>query len=187
MFVTDVLKTAALMLGLDADFAPLFAGRQADDSTQAEFEKLVKSFNLCYTEICTDYIPLLKKEQVDVKDGRIYFDELSESIKEVFALKTPGGRNVRYKLLLDFLEVNYAGGLNLTYSFMPYEFASEDSLDNFSGRVSEKCLALGTAAEFCFINSCFDDAQIWDSRFKQSLMIAVNKKSEISIPKRRWC
>lgn len=53
-------------------------------------------------------------------------------------------------------------------------------------RVSARVTALGVAAEYCFVCGLFEEAQLWDGRYKDSLKIALRKKGAMSVKARRW-
>ena len=73
------------------------------------------------------------------------------------------------------------------YRYQPDEISSlEDELENFSNKVTEKIFAFGVAMEYCFIQGLYDDAQIWEKRFKDALLIRASKKSNMKLPARRW-
>lgn len=183
MQVKQVLKTASVMLNLADEFQLIFDGGSVDSQTQKEFDKLLTSLNLCYLEVCSDYLPLLEQESIFADNGKIFFTQLNKSVCQIISIKTQNGKNVKFTLFPNCIKTNYDGYLNITYSYIPSTLTLND---NFDISITEKCLSMGTCAEYCFINSFFDDAEIWDKRFKESLQLSLKKRGGIKLPKRRW-
>lgn len=189
MNAKNVLKIASLFVNLADEFSPIIDETEdtVDTQTQKEFEIFLKCLNLVYTEISTDYLPILEKQRVLVENGKVYLDDISESIKDIVSVKLASNeKNVKYTLFSNYIEVGAGGYVDIVYSIYPTALTLTSDIDSFGGKVSEKCLALGTASEYCYINGFYDEAEIWDNRFKDSLQIACRKKSEIILPKRRW-
>lgn len=189
MNAKNVLKIASLFVNLSTEFTPIIDETEdtVDAQTQKEFEIFLKCLNLAYTEISTDYLPILESKQVLVENKKVYLDDISTSIKDIVSVKlASNGKNVKYTLFSNYIEINAAGYVDIVYSIYPTDLTLSSDIDSFGGKISEKCLALGTASEYCYINGFYDEAEMWDNRFKQSLQIACRKKSEITLPRRRW-
>lgn len=188
MDIKNILKLACLFLGKEnlENLTELGGLQSSTSAEQKELNFLLRCLNLTYSEIASDYIPLLKTENVSTTDGKIVFSNLSKNLCEVKSLKDSGGFKVSYKLYPDYI---FADGkdFEITYSYLPEVLENfSSSLENFSKKISEKILAYGTAMEYCFISGLYDDAQIWEKRFKDALMVRSGKKTEKRLPKRRW-
>ena len=188
MEIKNILKLTCLFLGKEnlENITELDGSETSTSAQQKELNFLLRCLNLTYSEIASDYIPLLKTEKVLTTDGKIVFSNLSKNLCEVKSLKDENGFKVNYKLYPDYI---LADGKNfeITYSYLPEALSSISStLENFSKKVSEKILAYGTAMEYCFISGLYDDAQIWEKRFKDAILVRSGKKTEIKLPKRRW-
>ena len=77
----------------------------------------------------------------------------------------------------------FANEVEIIYKTFPTELTLSQS---FSSTIPERVYAYGVAREYYFNQTLFDDAEIWEERFKNSLQILTRKKSEIKMPKRRW-
>ncbi|MDR0850330.1 MAG: hypothetical protein LBN07_02465 [Christensenellaceae bacterium] len=184
MLVSNVLKTASLMLGLEEEFAPIFVSSAVSAETQKKFNKLLDSFNLCLSEISTDYIPLLTSQTLTPVGGKLYSN--STDMKRIYEIRTKSGKKLKYKLFEGFVSIDFAGPVEVTSFVAPQILTLNSTFSSFGGKVSEKCLAMGTSAEYCFLAALYNDAEIWDNRFRQALNRACSKKDSLILPERRW-
>ena len=184
MLVLDVLKTASLMLGLEDELAPVFVSGTVNAETQKKFDKLLAGFNLCFSEISTDYIPLLNSETLTPIGGRLYFG--GGDVKRIYEIRTKAGKKLKYKQFDGYIFIDFAGEVDVISNTYPQKLEINSQFDSFGGKISEKCLAMGAASEYCFLTSLFEDAAIWDNRFRQALKCACAKKGSINLRGRRW-
>ena len=174
----------SLMLGLDEEFAPVFSGGQVDAATVKKFDKLLGGFNLCISEIGSDYIPLLVSQTMTTTNGKLII--ANNDAKSIREIRTIGGKKLKFKLFEGYVLVDFDGIVEVISVAIPSKLTLNSEFNAFAGRVSEKCLAIGTAAEFCFMSALFDDAAIWDNRFRQALKCSCFKKDSLILPRRRW-
>ena len=192
--VVDVLKIASLFLNLEKEFEPYFERILAGETnftenseTIEEMKLCLKCFNLVYQEIANDYFPLKVEEKVTPNDFKVYFKDFSHKAKDIYSIfECETRRRLKYKEMLDYIFVGTNNKVKVVYSKQPSEFMFADLFEDFNGRISAKCLALGVASEYCFIKNFFDEAQVWEQRFKNALKVEGRKKGEILLRKRRW-
>lgn len=188
MTVKNIIKNACVFLSKDEllNLTDLGGENQATDEQTKDLNHLVRCLNLVYNEIATDYIPLLNKETFLPDNGRIYFEDFSKKLLEIYRIEDKFGYKTNYKLYPNFLET-IDGEVKITYSFEPEAIVSLDSvIESFSEKITERVIAYGVAMEYSFICGLHDDAAIWEKRFKDGILIAARKKSEIRLPARRW-
>ncbi len=145
-------------------------------------DSLVKCFNLVNSEIASDYIPILKNEEIKPTDFKINFSEFSSSPYQIVSVKDKNGRNVRFKVFDSYI-MAFANIVNVTYTTLPSAMALTSE---FATVLPERVYAYGVAREFYFQQTLFDDADIWEERFKDALQVFSRKKSDVVMPKRRW-
>ena len=188
MTIKSILKIAGLFLNKNDMISALDLENisSASQSVQDEINFLVKCLNLAYQEVASDYIPLLYKEKVTLTDGKLNFSGLTKTIVDVVSLKDKNGFRVKYQSFPSYLQTN-ENEVEITYKYQPEDLTSLSStIESFAGRVSEKLLAFGTLMEYCFILGLYEDAEIWEKRFKDSLKLRARKKSGLKLPSRRW-
>lgn len=188
MTIKSILKIAGLFLGKNDVVSALDLQNlsSASQSIQDEINLLVKCLNLAYMEVASDYIPLLYKENITLEDGKLNFSGLTKTLIDVVSLKDKDGFRLKYKLFPSYLQTS-ENQVEITYSYQPTELTSVGStIESFAGKISEKVLAFGTLMEYCFISGLYEDAEIWEKRFKDSLFVCSRKKSGMKLPSRRW-
>ena len=187
MEIKNVIKLACLFLGKD-DYENLssLGGTQTEtDAETKDLNFLLRCLNLTYQEIASDYIPLFATDTVETSSGKIVFSKLTKKLNEIKSVSENGFR-VKYMLYPDYIKTD-AKTVDITYSYLPAELTTLTStLETFTNKVSEMVLAYGTAMEYCFISGLYDDATMWEKRFKDALEIKAAKKSEKKLPNRRW-
>lgn len=189
MTVKQVLHLASIYLNCEQEFATLIDGETEEQNTiiATQFNRLLTSLNLCYNEIALEYLPLLVTQKIVVENNKIYLMDLSKELKDVYSITSlDDKKSFKFKVYADYISTNVNGAVKITYSYVPDELTLNSSINNFLGRVSVKCLALGTAKEYCYLEGLYDDANIWEDRYKNTLKIQTRKKAEITLPKRRW-
>lgn len=188
MTIKNILKIACLFLGKEniINALNLENMESALEGEKNEIQFLISCLNLVCEEIATDYIPLNMREKISLEDGKLLISSLSKKLLEVISIKDKNGYKVKYKNFPNYLEID-GDAAEILYRYRPDEITKiDDSLENFSNKVSEKIIAFGVAMEYCFIQGLYDDAQIWEKRFKDALLVRASKKANMKLPVRRW-
>ena len=188
MTIKNILKIACLFLGKEniVNVLNLEDYETASDSEKSEVQFLISCLNLVYEEVATDYIPLYVRENVSLDDNKILIKSLSKKLLEVISIKDRNGYKVKYKNFPNHLEVDGVAS-EILYRYQPDEISKiDDEIECFSNKITEKVFAFGVAMEYCFIQGLYDDAQIWEKRFKDALLVRASKKSNMKLPVRRW-
>ena len=188
MTAKDVIKVVCVFLQKEEflELEELDGTGEATEAQTKELEHMLRCLNLVINEIATDYIPLLFEETLIPTGGHVLFNSLTKNPIDIIRVEDRFGIRVNHKLFPDYLET-IDGEVKILYSYEPEQItALSQALENFSQKVGERVIAYGVAMEYCFICGLHDDASIWEKRFKDALLIAARKKSEIKLPKRRW-
>lgn len=170
MTVKEILNTAAALLRLD-------------NLSDRETELLLRCFNLVYTEIACDYIPMTEEEMAESKGGKIEYASFKKIPLNIISVES-GGVRQKFSLRPSFFTAP-EGEVKVVYSYIPAELGLDDSV-GFGSRISPAVFAYGTAAEYALINSEFDESQMWDKRYRDGLISACRDRREIRMPKRGW-
>lgn len=188
MTAKDVIKIVCVFLQKEEllDVEELGGSEAASESELKELNHMLRCLNLVINQIASDYIPLKFIETVTPVNGKVLFTSLNKKLIEVLRVEDKFGIRVNFKLYPEFLET-INGDISITYSYEPENISNiNQDLESFSQKIGERVIAYGVAMEYCFICGLHDDASIWEKRFKDALLIAARKKSEIKLPKRRW-
>lgn len=177
MKVKNIIKTACNFVGNDDIVTSIENGSQNE-----RIDNILKLFNLVRNEVVSEYMPMLAREAFEVKDLKVSFSSFAKKPLEIMSVKDKLGRNVKYKSFPDHF-MTQASKVFVTYSFLPEDATLEDEIEDC---LPERVYAYGLARECLLQEGMFEDAEIFEIRFKNSLKIFTRKKSEIILPRRRW-
>lgn len=175
----EVLCLAAELLGL---------GQAVVDAEghESETERLLLAANLCYDEIAGEYLPLIATEKVSVSSGFIPFASLNKRCQSVCAVTDEQGEKMRFRVRADGVFVK-GTSVSVTYRYLPEPAASSAvALDFDEGRLPPRVIAYGTAAEYSLIEGFYQEAVLWEKRYRDSLLALTGRKTALRLPQRRW-
>ncbi len=171
MRMWDAVYTAAIFLRLDelADAMSGSAGGEngADGMGENELRELgllVRCGNLILHELSESAFPLVAKERVTVRDGRIGYEDLSRKALDVRAVES-GGKRVPFTAYYDCVTVPIGGECEVVYTFVSPDLTAWDSAPYAGGKPSARLVAYGIAREYCLISGMAEEAVTWDGRF----------------------
>lgn len=179
--VKDVIATAAGLAGRE-DLAQ--AAAEARESE--EIDVLVRCFNLVENEVALDHIPLKKRETVSAEDGKIAYAKLSEAPIDILSVRSTSGMDIPFELLPDAIGIG--GGAKeaeIVYAFAPRKKELGGTSD-YSGKVSERLLAMGAAAEFLLAQGRYEEAAAFEKRFRDAVRAANIVRHKLAVRARRW-
>ena len=176
-------KHELLDLGIFADDHA--AEAQEELKINKDLQLLNRCANLVYKEVACDYLPLVRKQTFETSNGAISYADFDKVLQDVKEIRDAYGKSVKFYVLPDGLET-VSGTVCVKYAYVPSDCGFFEELDYKSGKIGERVFAYGTAAEYCMISGLYEDALIWEQRYKDALLSCVSKKSEIRIPARRW-
>ncbi len=188
MTVKSIIKNACVFLQKDEllTLVDLDGAQQANENQTKELNHLVRCLNLVYKQIASEYIPLINEEKIYSDNGVIMLNSLTKKALDILRVENNVGIRLNYKLFPNRIET-LGGNLTIKYSYQPEDIQNlTNEIETFSQKITERVVAYGVAMEYSFICGLHDDASIWEKRFKDSLLIACRKKSEIRLPRRRW-
>ena len=189
MTTKQVLSLACMFLGkeelLESEYFTKDTDYVLSESEEKELDYLKRCLYLITNEISTDYLPIYSEKQVEFVFGELDLEDIDSNIYEIVKITDKNGKNINFKI---YDSTIYA---NTKFATIKYtKFAKQVDLDgeceDFSGKIPDRVLAYGVAMEYSFVSSLFDDATIWENRYKNALLILSHKKNNLVMPKRRW-
>ena len=189
MKTKEVLSLACMFLGkeelLECEYFTSTEGYSLSQEEEKDLNLLNRCLTLITNEISTDYLYINQNKQLKLIDGQISLEDIDDSVYEIIKVTDLYGDPLKFKVIDNNLIV-CAKDVIVKYR----KFAKRPTLDgeceDFSNRISERVLAYGVAMEYSFISSLFDDATIWENRFKNALLVLSRKKKNIIMPAKRW-
>lgn len=182
MKVKEVLLSAADMLGVYESVKNAFEGVNAENNK--ETETLLRCFNLVENAVAIDYLPLKAEDVVYSDSGKIAFSELSSAPVRILGVSDAAGNPTRFSLFPDFIKTE-AGKRVVLYTYAPKEKSLEDDSD-FVTYISSRVLAYGVCAEYCTACGLYEQASVWDGKYKEALRAALRSTKCKVLATRRW-
>ena len=177
MKVKNILSLACSFIG-EEEIADLIETMPDDE----RIAKLLKIFNLVRNEVASEFLPVLESEELDIKDFKLPFSAFKFKPLKIIMVKDRFGRKLKFRAFPDYLMVQ-ASRAKVTYSYQPAEVNLEDEIDD---NLPERVYAYGVAREYLMREGMFEDAEIFEVRFKNSLQVLLRKNSSTFLARRRW-
>lgn len=178
MKLKDIVLLSAEMC--NADLPDFYREDGADLTGDKTVEKLVACANSVIDEIACEYVPLTEKGTLVSTDG---FAPLSDG-KSVVSLRKSGAR-VGFTTASGGVYVP-DGEYEAVFAVRPPKVSVNGNVTVGSALVSERIIALGTAAEYFLLQGNYGEAQIWSERFNEAMENVRIKRITKRMPKRRW-
>jgi len=184
MKLYDILVTSAILLGKNDAIEYLGATSQNKDfETLVTVDNLTRAANIVISELAFTYIPMIKEERVQVENGKIKFEDLSEKILDLIGVYE-SEKAIKYKLRSDRIEVD-ATTVTVKYSYLPSNYDVHDEIGYKESEVSARILAYGVNSEYLLIEHAFEESLMWRDRYTKALERLVLPKST-KIKGRAW-
>lgn len=188
MTAKEIIKNVCTYLGKEELLNSSFFETDGQEPTKEQtkqINKMIDCLNYITEELATEYLPILKTKEVTLNSGAITLKEIDSKLQEIISVKTLNGKTLRYIIANDKM-ICLATRVVISYKVYPETITFTSSAENFGGKISARVIAYGVASEYCFLEMLYDDATLWESRYKNALLVASRKKGEIKLKKRGW-
>ena len=165
MRVSEVIELSALLLDIEL--------------TEEVKPILVRCYNLVEQELATDYFPILEVDKFFHVEDKIYYKDFSRKGYMIKGVQDFRGDKVNYVLRLEYLELqkNYDGG-----TFFVKYYYTPDEKDFHSqctyGVEYINILKYGVASEYCLVTGDFEQAKIYNDKYKEIIILKGPKKTK---------
>lgn len=157
-----------------------------NDNDKNTYNTLMACVNLTNNILASEYYPL--RETISLtSNGKVSYSELGTNliINQIFKVES-NGKSVSFKEYPTYIET-VAGDIKIYFSYVPKEIIHiTENINCYPTKLTERIFAYGVVSEYYFIMGMYDDASIWDARFKNSLSTVLKPKHEIKIKSRLW-
>lgn len=197
MKLREIIKLSCVMLSLDEilqstelydeNFDILDEQSVTTSGTNIErnLNLLIKCFNLAYSELATDYFPLITLEKIIVNDGNFNLKNLQNDFYKLVKLEDRDGLSACYDIYDNILYTKN-GEYTLVYCYVPQKLTLNSEVNNFNGKLVDRVFAYGVNKEYCFISGLYSEAESYKSKFEEAIKLCKTIKREIKLPRRRW-
>lgn len=182
MKVKDIVLAAAQSLGIYEGVAAYFEG--TNGTLKREAELLLSCFNRVECSLALEYLPLYAEDELLTVTDRVDFSSFQYSPVRILSVEDGEGNPVKYKLYPTFLKAQ-AGHCKVIYTYTPNEKGIEEDSD-FTLLTGESMFVHGTLAEYCVAEGRFEEASIWEKKYKAEIEAAFRGRTCKRLSSRRW-
>lgn len=187
----DIIYLAGFYLNLTSvtDYLTALDGEEVSETEEPkELETLISLSNLVIRNVTRKFAPLYFEEMRESNDNcEIDLAGFSKSVNEIKSVVSTDGIKATFRNFPEFIKVGYPNTMyKITYSFIPEEIRGLNSSLILPPKVTEDDIAFGVCAEFATINMLYDEATMFESRFKECLLNSLMGRSERKIKSRSF-
>lgn len=183
MKVKNIIKKATAII--DNNLFDAIEKGSVSELQQKEINSLVNCVNLTISNISSNYYKLYDVVEVENFNGIIPYSKITDKVifdivsiknasgNQLFTVKTDGIYTVKGKLLVK-------------YTYFPSDVDYDDEITCFPVKVSERVIVYGVLSEYLYIKGIFDEAMVWEERFKNEMRSVHRPQKNINLRKRNW-
>ena len=188
MKVKNIIKNTLLSINEPELYKTISVNIESSipETEKSVLTTLINCINATNNLIASEYYYL--KDSIKLNsNGKISFSNISNSVVINDILKVEKcGVAIPFKVLNNYIKTD-CGEVEVFYSYLPTEVKSiNETITNYPIKINERIFSYGVISEYYYILGMYDDASIWDLRFKNSLQNAIRPKHEIKIKQRLW-
>ena len=185
MLVKEIIKKVLNYTG-NYELSNAIESGEYTTTQQRDIDLLVDCINLTNSNIATNYVKLIKSKKVQNTTGIISYSKVTnEMIFNIISVTTSGGEKVNFTVKNDGIETK-KGEVIIKYSYFPADVQLEDSILIYPTKVNERIFVFGVISEYYYAKGVFDEAQIWEEKFKLEMRNIMRIPTCRIIKKRRW-
>ncbi len=180
--VKDILSAAAESMGR----ADLAREAEAGSSSSEELSLLLRAFNVIQNEIALDYFPLKAQDNVNVRTGKVPYTQFAEiPVRILRVTLTETGEDVGFEVFPDYVATDVRDLITITYEYAPRNKKLTENAA-FDPAISVRLLSYGTASEFLVACGRYNEACVFDRKYREALGAAGRQKKAVTLRARRW-
>lgn len=184
MLVSEIIAYAASNLGRDDLLSEIKTANK--NETNEELLALLRAYNLVENELALDYFPLKKTIRRIATSGRVSYTDFSEAPVNILSV-TQEGKPIA--CTFDSLGYDLPAGVTgyydveYTYQPSPKEYGTDAEL---AKGVSARLASFGVACEYCLMFKRFDEAAVWERKYRDALRAIGMLRRTLAMRSRRW-
>lgn len=188
----DLIYLSSFYLNLNnvTDYLTALDGEEEliDEDRPVELESLITLSNLVIRNVARKFAPLYFEEVLTSNENcEISFDNFSKSVNEVKMVTLNDGLSVTFRVFPEFIKVGLPNtSYKVSYSYIPEEVRELDATLPLPTNITEDDLCFGVCAEYATMEMLYDEASVFESKFKESLIRSLIGKKEKQIKSRGW-
>ena len=181
MTAKQVINEAARLIGIDELLNGYFTNGNEEGEKAAQ--ALLSCLYLVETELASEYFPL-RFEETLTSNGKIEFEAFTHKPLCVLSVADSGGKEAAAVIFPTYIKVKN-GAYNVSYTYAPDKKELDDDLP-FDACVTAALVAYGVAAEYCLLAGLYEEAAVWEKKYKQAIRGAKPKARGGAMRAREW-
>ena len=145
---------------------------------------MLTCYNLVENELALDYLPVTAEDEVLTDTGVVYFTELAKRVVRIVRITDAWGNETPFTLFPEYVKTQ-PGKVKIAYTYVPNEKELDGECEH-TRYVSARLMAYGIAAEYSLACGLFEDAAVWDKKYKDAIAAAYRARPKAKITSRRW-
>ena len=178
MNVKTVISLAAKMSERE-DVSAYLEGTLVDAELEREVEKLLDCYQTVEQDVAMRCQGIVEKQEVETADGIVYYESLVRRVVSVLRVESEAGAGFPFLRFPDRIETK-AGRAIVIYSAFPERKEAEDEAE-VPSYLPLAVLSYGVACEYYLMNGLYEEAAIFDKRYKDGLIALC-----LHSPHKKW-
>lgn len=185
MIVKNIIKKVVNLTGNNA-LSEAIESNSFSSEQQQEINLLVDCVNLTNSNIATNYVKLYATKKITNYSDIINYSNIANNmIYDIVSVKTLSGKDVNFALTTSGIVVKN-GTYIVKYTYFPKDVDYDDTITNYPIKVSERVFVYGVISEYLYIKGVFDEAQMWEERFKNEIISTLRQQKNTKLKMSRW-
>ncbi|MBR2647134.1 MAG: hypothetical protein IKD47_06230 [Clostridia bacterium] len=182
MTVKEVVIAAATSLGIGKFVREYIEGSSVYGMKNTEL--LLDCYNMVENELALDYLPLYAEEEVETQTGVVPYSIFSRKAVRILRVSDEWENSAKFTLFPEYLKTQQ-GKVKVAYTYTPEKKTIDDNSD-YLVQASVRLLAYGVAAEYCLASGMYEDAAVWDKKYKDAINAAYKAAPCRRLQSRWW-
>lgn len=171
----EIIKLTATLLGLDDVVNYLLNENTTEteplDEVATKINDLLVFTNYVIREVTKDYYPLSYEEKVSSDNQcQIYYNTLSKNAIAIKDIKNNSNLSVTFNLYPDYIKVGSPNSVyKIFYNYVPECLQSINQEISLPMGLDYFIICYGVASEYALSKLLYNEAEMWETKFKNSL------------------
>lgn len=129
------------------------------------------AYNNVENELAVDYFPLRAVDKVLITENKIKYGDLQRKAWGIIGVHDCDNHELKYKIYptyMAFAKKDNGKNCFVRYCYVPQE-KTIDGISEFDEGVFKDTLKYGVCAEYCLLRGDFEQASLWDEKYKKSI------------------
>ena len=159
------------------------SGQVTLDTNSYEYKLFMTAVNNVCEDLATQYSLLCYEETFS--GNKIKYSDLEYNIAKVIEVKDPKGNKTKFYRSSDGLLFSKTDTYTILYTYKPNKITGNTQIILYP-IVPKAILACGVCAQYCIMDGLFDEAEMWESRYKEALLGQFRQTKNIKMRAKIW-